>query len=198
MDPTFTKSCCCFLVISCVRLFATPWTQHARLHCPSLISQSLLKFMSIESVMPSSHLVLCPLLLLPSVFPRIRVLLMSHLCASGGQSIGASASVLSMTIQGWFPLGLTVLISLLSKGLTRVFSSTTIWKDRFFSAQCSSIQVCCLFFFFFFCYWFIGVPCIFWIVISYQTNGLKIFLLFCRLHFSLLIVFLAVPQLFMM
>ena len=108
---------------------------------------------------------------------------MSQLCASGGQNIGtsASASVLSMTIQGWFPLGLTVLISLLSKGFTRVF--TTIWKDQFFGAQCS-VQVRYLFFFF--CYWLIGVPCIFWIAISHQTNGLKVFLLFCRLPFSLL------------
>ena len=74
MDPTFTKSCCCFLVISCVRLFATPWTQHARLHCPSLISQSLLKFMSIESVMLPNHLILCCLLLLlSSIFLSIRV-----------------------------------------------------------------------------------------------------------------------------
>ena len=74
MDPTFTKSCCCFSVISCVRLFATPRTQHARLHCPSLTSQSLLKFMSIESVMLPNHVILCCLLLLlPSVFLSIRV-----------------------------------------------------------------------------------------------------------------------------
>ena len=61
---------------------------------------------------------------------------MSQLFASGGQSIGASASasVLPMNIQGWFPLGF-VLISLLSKGLSRIFSSTTIWKYQFFSAQ---------------------------------------------------------------
>ena len=55
--------------------------------------------------------------------------------ALGGQSIGASASVLSIDIQGWFPLGLTGLISLLSKGLSRVFSSTTIQKHQFFRAQ---------------------------------------------------------------
>ena len=67
------------------------------------ISLSLLKFMSTELVMPSSHLVLCrPLLLLPSVFPSIRVFSMSQLFPSGGQSIGAStsASVLPMNIQG--------------------------------------------------------------------------------------------------
>ena len=97
--------------LSCVQLFATPWTAA---HQPSLsftISQSWLKFMSIESVMPSNHLILChPLLLLPSIFPSIRFFFpMSQLFASGGQSIGASASasVLPMNIQGWFPLGLT-------------------------------------------------------------------------------------------
>ena len=62
---------------------------------------------------------------------------MSQLFTSGGQSIGASASVLPMNIQGWFPLGLTGLISLQSKGLSRVFSSTAIWKHQFLSAQTS-------------------------------------------------------------
>ena len=59
------------------------------------------------------------------------------LLASGGQSIRASVSVHSMNIQGWFPLGFTVLISLQSKGLSRVFSSTTVQKHQFFSAQAS-------------------------------------------------------------
>ena len=64
---------------------------------------------------------------------------MSHVLALGGQSIGASASVsiLSVNIQDWFPLGLISLISLLSKGLSGVFSSTTTWKHPFFSAQLS-------------------------------------------------------------
>ena len=165
------------------------------------ISKSLLKLMSIESVMPSNHLILChPLLLPPSIFPNIRVFSNeSVLCIRWPEYWGFSFSIsASNEYSGLISFRIDCLISLLSKGLSWVFSSTTIWKDRFFSAQCSSIQVCCLFFFFFFCYWLIGVPCIFWIVISYQTNGLKIFLLFCRLHFSLLIVFLAVPQLFMM
>ena len=62
---------------------------------------------------------------------------MSWLSSSGGQSIGvsASASVLPMNIQGWFPLGLTDLISFLSKGLWRIFSSTTVWKHQFFGTQ---------------------------------------------------------------
>ena len=81
--------------------------------------------MSTESVMPSNHLIFCrPLLLLPSIFPSIRVFSNESVIASGDQGLGASASasVLPMNIQGWFPLGL---ISLLSKGLSRVFYSTT-------------------------------------------------------------------------
>ena len=97
--------------------------------------------MSIELVMPSNHLILfCPLLLLPSIFPSIRVfLLMSQFFTSSGQSVGTSAStsVLPMNIQGWFPLGLTGLISLQSKGLSRVFSNTTVQKHQFFNAQLS-------------------------------------------------------------
>ena len=95
------------------------------------ISQSLPKLMSIESVMPSNHLILChPLLLLPSVFPSIRVFSSDSELPSSGQSIGVSdsASVLSMNNQVWFPLGLTGWISLQSTGLSRIFSSTTIWK----------------------------------------------------------------------
>ena len=99
----------------------------------STISQSLFKFMSIESMMLSNHLILCyPLLLLPSVFSNIKVFSNDLLFTSGGQSIGASVSVLPMNIQGWFHLGLTGLISLQSKELSRVFSSTTIGKHQFF------------------------------------------------------------------
>ena len=78
-----------------------------------------------------------PPLFLPSICPNSRIFTISWLFTSGGQSIGVSASalVLSMNIQSWFPLGLTGLISLLSKGLSRVFSSTVIWKRRFFSTQ---------------------------------------------------------------
>ena len=95
--------------------------------------------MSIESMMPSNHLILCcPLLLLHSIFsPATGSFPGSQLFTSGGQSIGASASasVLPMNIQGWCPLGLTGLISLLSKGLSRIFPNTTIWKHQFFGAQ---------------------------------------------------------------
>ena len=103
-------------------------------------SRSLLKFMSIESVMPSNHLILCCALLLPpSIFPSIRVFSNESFFTSGGQSIGAwaSASVLPVNIQDWFPLGLTGLISLQSKGLSRVFSNTTVQKHQFFGAQLS-------------------------------------------------------------
>ena len=70
-------------------------------------------------------------------FPASGSFPVSQFFASGGQSIGASASapVLPMNIQGWFPLGLTGLISLLSKGLSRVFSSTTVQRHQFFGTQ---------------------------------------------------------------
>ena len=93
-----------------------------------------------ESVMPSNHLILCrPFLLLPSIFPSIRVFSKSQLFTSGGQSIWVSAlaAVLPMNIQDWFPLGWTCWIFLQSKGLSRVFSSTTVQKHQFFSAQLS-------------------------------------------------------------
>ena len=68
-------------------------------------------------------------------FPASKSFPISHLFTSSGQSIGASASVLPMNIQDWFPLGLTGLISLKFRGLTAVFSSTTVWRHQFFSAQ---------------------------------------------------------------
>ena len=110
----------------------------------STVSQSLLKFKSIESVMLSNHLILCCPLLLPSIFPSIRVC--SWLSLSGGQSIGASAlvTVPPVNIHSWFPLGFTGLISVQSKGLSKVFSSTTIWKHQFFSTQlclCSNSDI---------------------------------------------------------
>ena len=98
------------------------------------ISWRLLKYVSIESVMPSNHLILCcPLRLLPSIFHSIRVFSSEFALHVRWPSIGASASALPMNIQDWFPLGLTGLISLLSKGLSRVFSNTTVQKHQFFS-----------------------------------------------------------------
>ena len=95
-------------LLSHVQLFATLWTVACQASLSFSISQSLLKLMSIELVMPSNHLVLClSLFLLPSIFPASGSFPMSQLFASGGQSIGVStsASVLPVTIQDWFPLG---------------------------------------------------------------------------------------------
>ena len=105
------------------------------------VSRSLLKFMSVELVMISNHLILgCLLLLLPSIFPSIKVFFQWTSCSH------QVAKVLELQlqffqhksfqwiIQGWFPLGLTGLI-LQSKGLSRVFSSTTIQKHQFFGIQ---------------------------------------------------------------
>ena len=126
-------------LLSPVWLFATPWTAAHQASLSITISRSLLKFMSIESMMPSNHLILYrPLLLPPSVFPSIRVFQESVLCIRWPEyGVSASASVLPMNIQGWFPLGLSGLISSLSKGLSRVFSNTTVQKHHFFSAQLS-------------------------------------------------------------
>ena len=120
-----------------VWLFATPWTA-ARQVCLSITnSQSLPKFVSIASVMPSSHLILWhPLLLLPLIFPSLKGFSMSQLFTSDDQytRVSASPSVLPMSIQGWSPLILTALTSLLSKGLSGVFSSTTVQRHHFVGA----------------------------------------------------------------
>ena len=107
--------------LSRVQLFATPWTAARQVPLSFTISQSLLKFMSIELVMPCNHLILChPLLLLPSIFSQYQGIFKwvssSHQVAKVLEL--ASASVLSMTIWDWFPLGLTGSISLQSKGLS--------------------------------------------------------------------------------
>ena len=99
------------------------------------------QLMSTESVMPSSHLILCcPLLLLPPIPPSIRVFSMSQLFTWDGRSTGVSvsASVLPMNTQDWSPLGWTGWSSLQSKGLSRVFSNTIVQKHQFFGAQLSS------------------------------------------------------------
>ena len=124
------------LLFSPVQLFATPWTASCQASLSFTISQRLLKLMSIELMMPSNHPIpYHPLLLLPSIFPSIRVFLMSRLFSSNDQNIGASALILQMNIKGGFPLELTGLISMLSKGLSRLFFSTIVWKHQFFSTQ---------------------------------------------------------------
>ena len=100
--------------LCCVWLFATPWTAACQAPLSSTISQSFLKLISIESMMPSNHLILCcPLSSCPESFPSSGSFQLSQLFASGGQSIGASASssVLPMNTQGWFALGLVVIAS---------------------------------------------------------------------------------------
>ena len=124
-------------LLSHVQPAVIPWTAACQLSCPSpppgvcSYSCPLRQWCHLtisSSVAPFSY---------PESFAASGSFPMSQLFASGSQSIGASASisVLLMNIQGWFPLGLTGLISLLSKGFSGVFSSTTIWKHQFFGAQ---------------------------------------------------------------
>ena len=146
-DRHLEMSCACFKffssvqLLSHVRLFATPWTAAHEAALSITNSRSLLKLMSIKSVMPSSHLILCcPFSSHLQSFPASGCFQMSQFFASGGQSTGVSASpsVLPMNIQDWFPLGWTGWISLQSKGLSRVFSNTTVQKHQFFGTQPSS------------------------------------------------------------
>ena len=120
-------------------VFAIPWTAARQASLSITNSQSLLKHTFIELVMPSNHLILCLPLLPPSIFPIIRVFSKESVFHISGQSIGvsASASVLPINIQDWSPLGWTDWISLQSKGLSRVFSNTTVQKHQFFSAWLS-------------------------------------------------------------
>ena len=124
--------------LSRVWLFATPWTAACQASLSFTITQRLFKLMSIESMMPSNHLILyCPLLLPPSIFPSIRVFSNDSVFCIRWPSIGVSAStsVLPKNIQGWSPLGWTGWITLQSKGLSRVFSNTTVQKHQFFGVQ---------------------------------------------------------------
>ena len=126
--------CCC----SVIQSLQPHGLQHTRLSCPSLspsacsnsclLSQWCYPIISSSITLSSS----CP-----QSFPGSGSFSMSQLLTSGGQSVGASASasVLQVNIKGWFPLGLTDLISLLSKGLSRVFFSTKIRKHQFFGTR---------------------------------------------------------------
>ena len=123
-------------LLSCVQPFVTPWTAACQASLSITNSQSLLKFMSIESVMPSNHLILChPLLLLPAVFLSIRVF--------------SNESVLHIRWPKFWSFSFSIgpfneysgLISFRmdwSKGLSRVFSNTTVQKHQFFGPQLSS------------------------------------------------------------
>ena len=119
---------------------ATPWTAACQASLSITNSRSLHKLMCIKSMTQSNHLILChPLLILPSIFRIIRVFSMSQFFISGGQSAGVSAStsVFPINILDLFLLGLTGWISLQSKGLSRVFSNTTVQKHQFFGTQFS-------------------------------------------------------------
>ena len=119
--------------------------QHTRPSCPVPTSAVYNKLMSFESVMPSNHLILCRSLLLPhSILPASGSFQMSQILKSGSQNMGvsASASVLPMNLQDWFPLGWTGWISLQSKRLSRVFSNTSskasiLWPSALFIVQLS-------------------------------------------------------------
>ena len=131
----------CFAAVQWLRrvqLFATPWTAAHQASLYFTISWGLLKLMSIESVMPSNHLILChPLLLPPSIFPSIRVFSNeSAVCIRWPKYWSFSFSVSpSNEYSGLISFRLTGLISLPSKGLSRVFSNTTVQKHQFFDAQ---------------------------------------------------------------
>ena len=145
-ENILSKGCCCMVIYQSVSQFSRSvvsdslWSheaQHSRPPCPSptpglypdscplsqwchlTISSSVVPFSCLQS------------------FQTSRSFLMSWLFAPGGQSIGASVSVLLMNIQGWFPLGLTDLSSLQSKGLSRAFSNPTVQKHQFFITQLS-------------------------------------------------------------
>ena len=131
--------CCCCCCFSRVRLFAMPWTCQASLSITN--SWSLHKLMSIESVMPSNHLIFCnPLLLPPSIFPSIRVFSNeSAVHIRWPKYWNFSFSIGSFNeYPGPISLGLTGWISLQSKGLSRVYSNTTVQKHQFFGTQLSS------------------------------------------------------------
>ena len=126
------------------RLFATPWIAARQASLSITNSRSSLRLTSIESVMPSSHLILChPLLLLPPMPHSIRVFSNESTLRMRCQSTGVSAlaSFLPKKSQGWSPSEWTGWISLQSKGLSRVFSNTTVQKHQFFSAQLSSKSI---------------------------------------------------------
>ena len=133
-----TYICCCSVTKLCPTLWDPHGLQHTRLPCPSLSPGFCSNSWPLGQwcyLTISSTVVLIPFclqsFLASGAFP------MSWLFVSGGQSTGASASasVLTMNIQGWFPLGLTGMISLQSKGRSKVFSSTTIWKHQFFGVR---------------------------------------------------------------
>ena len=120
---------------SCFLLFVTPYTTACQASLSFTITWSLLKLMSIESVMPSNYLILChPFLLLPSILPSIRVFSNESALHIRWPKYWSFSFSPSKNIQSYFPIGLMGMI-LQSKGLSRVFSNTTVQKHQFFGAQ---------------------------------------------------------------
>ena len=117
--------------LSCVRLFATPWIVARQAFLSITNSRSSLRLTCIESVMPSSHIILChPLLLLPPIPPSIRVFSNESTLGMRWPKywVSALASFLPKNTQDWSPLEWTGWISLQSKGLSRVFSNITVFR----------------------------------------------------------------------
>ena len=127
--------------LSGVQLFAIPWTAARQASLSITNSWSLLKLMSIKPIChPTVSSSVIPFSSCLQSSPASGSFQMSQFFTSGGQSTGAW--VLPMSIQDWFPLGFTCLIPLQSKGLSRVFSNTTVWKYQFFHAQPSLLSNC--------------------------------------------------------
>ena len=140
-DPTERLQFSSVQSLSCVRFFVTPGTTAHEASLSITNSKSLLKLMSVELVMPSNHLILCPpLLLLPSISPSIRVFSNeSALCIRWPKYWSFSFSIIpSNEHPGLISFRMDWLDLLASKGLSRVFSNTTVQKHRFFGAQLSS------------------------------------------------------------
>ena len=116
-----------------------PWPAAHQASLSFIVSWSLFKLMPIESMMPSNHLVLCcPLLLLPSVFPSIKVFSNEsalHIRWPKELELQLQHQSFQLIVQDWFTLGLTGLSSLQSKGLSRIFSNATVQKHQFLTAQ---------------------------------------------------------------
>ena len=120
-----------------VQLFVTPWTAACQASLSIAISHSLLKLMSTESMMPSNHLILCRLLLLPSIFPSIRVFSNESVLGTRWSKywhVSLSISP-SNEYSGLISFRIDCFDLLGAKGLSRVFSNTTIWKHQFFGTQ---------------------------------------------------------------
>ena len=136
----WTQLNCSELVQLLIRvwLFGTPWIAALQVSLSITNSWSLPKLMSPESVMSSNHLILCcPLLLLPSIFPNIRVFSNESVCRIRWPKYWSFSLNISPSSEhpDWIPLRWTDCISLQSKGLSRVFSNTTVQKHQFFCAQ---------------------------------------------------------------